>query len=317
MEAAALLVIVASALVSGSGGSLSSLHGSSSDEHCRHPANEGWWPGVQTALAHLDSLPCIREGSDSAIAVPTSLQQRVCVGDDITDVLGRVVGRAEPANSCVPAHHVQQWLTTADGRLVPALQKWFVRGSACAGGGLSSRRVLFFCGGGTDDQPAITWSGVAEEARFWATRASWMRGLPPVAAALLGADGHPSAAPPACEEEVHIGVPTLCDLLPPPEWLPRYERLVEARVDQSYGGDWATGSLEDNRAKELAQTHSLIEAGWRADVARGELTQERMDQLVVQLRAEAAVAASVDDSERVRCQPVVVDRRQFKIRLCS
>ena len=136
-----------------------------------------------------------------------------------------------------------------------------------------------------------------------------MRGLPPAAEAFTAADLLATAAPPACEEEMHIGVPSLCDLLPPPGWLSRYERLAEARpddVDQRRTGDWATGDLEDKRAKELAQTHSLIEAGWRADVARGELTQERMNQLVTQLRAEAAVAASVDDSERVRCHTVLI-----------
>ena len=267
----------------------------STDSFC---STDGWWPGSEAALAHLDSLPCVREGTGDFVAA--SMQQRVCVGEDITDALGRVVGRAEPTDSCVPAQHAQQWLTTAEGRLVPALQKWFVRGTACAGGSLSSRRVLFFCGGGANNQPAITWSGVPEEARFWATRASWMRGLPPAAAALAGADA--LAAPPACEEEVHVGVPALCDLLPPPDWLPRYERLIEARpdvVDQSSAGDWTTGVHENIRAKELALTHSLIEASWQADVARGELTQERLEQLVVQLRVEAAVAASVDDSERV------------------
>lgn len=260
-------------------------------------------PQVEAALAHLDTLACVHEGA----AVPASLQQRVCVGEEVTDQLGRIVGQAEPANSCIPAQHVQQWLTTADGRLVPALQKWFVHGTVCAGGGSSSRRVLFFCGGGANNQPTIMWSGEAEEARFWATRASWMRGLPPAAAALLaGTDALTSAAPPvACEAEVHVGVPALCDLLPPPEWLSRYERLVEVRlddVDRSTTEGWATGDFEDSREKELAQTHSLIEAGWRADVARGELTQERMDQLVLQLRAEAVVAASVDDSERVSSQ---------------
>jgi hypothetical protein len=301
-------LLAGSALLGAAGSSFASFAGSGGggDEHCRHPENEGWWPGAEAALRHLDELlPCVR---DDGAAGPTSLQQRVCVGEEVTDTLGRVVGRAEPTNSCFSAQHVQQWLTAADGRLVPALQKWFVRGTACGGGGgLSSRRVLFFCGGGAGNQPAITWSGPAEEARFWATRASWMRGLPSAAsAALAGLEaGAAAAAPPACEEELHVGVPALCELLPPPEWLPRYERLLRARPDElvqasGAAAGWSTGQLEDSRAQELAKTHALIEAGWRADVARGELTQERFDELVVQLRAEAAVAASVDDAERAR-----------------
>ena len=127
-----------------------------------------------------------------------------------------------------------------------------------------------------------------------------MRGLPPAAAAFVEAGELASAAPPvACEAEVHVGVPRLCELLPPPEWLPRYERLVEMRpddLDQSRSGGWATGDFEDIRAKELAKTHSLIEEGWRADVARGDLSEEQMERLLLQLRDEAVMAASVDDS---------------------
>ena len=160
--------------------------GSSADSKCQHPSNAGWWAGTEAALAHLNTLGCVREGGEG------HLQQQVCVGEEVVDALGRVVGRAEPSNSCLAAEHVQQWVTTADGRLVPALQKWFVRGTACSGGGLSSRRVLFSCGGGAGNLPAITWSGPAEEARFWATKASWMRTLPPaVSTVMQGLDAMP------------------------------------------------------------------------------------------------------------------------------
>ena len=293
------------ALLSSSPGSAASPSaGSKTDSKCQHEANAGWWPGTPNALALVDTLGCVREGSEG------HLQQQVCVGEEVVDALGRVVGRAEPTNSCLAAEHVQQWVTTADGRLVPALQKWFVRGTACSGGGPSSRRVLFFCGGGAGNLPAITWSGPAEEARFWATKASWMRTLPPaVSSVMQGLESVPEgSAPLACEEELHVGVPALCDLLPTPEWLPRYERLLLANPEEpdpvAAGGGWETGATEDSRPAELAATHALIEASWQLDVERGDITPERKAALVVGLREEAVISSAVDDSARPRPETV-------------
>ena len=268
--------------------------------HGQCPAQDaahGWWPRTAGAQALLEGLPCVGGPGEG----------RVCLGGDVTDEHGRLVGSAEPADSCFPPAAVQQWVTTQEGRLVPALQRWFVRGAACGDGEgrRASRRVLLFCGGGAGNQASVAWSGPAEEARFWATRASWMRTAPPPPSPLM-----PGTLPPvACEGELHIGVPGLCEALPPPEWLPRYERLLSQHpaAEEAAQSDWALGAgaaVPSSRQDELAATHELIEASWREDVARGELSAARMEELLRGLRAEAAVAAAVDDSQRPRPETV-------------
>lgn len=237
--------------------------------HAAGPDTLGWWPNSSKALHLLAAeKQCI-----------SSNDLRVCSGQD-TRVGGRLAGSSIRDSSSMAATQAQQWLTTLDGRVVQALVEWFQGGEPCSGSvSRSSVRVLYFCGGGTVSE--IVWSGEPDEARMWATHAEWMR---------------PPRHSLSCEIEVHVGVPGLCDLLQPPDWLERYQLLM--RVDVSEEID--TEKAERRRAEELDATHRLIQEGWELAAARGEISVARLGELGAGLLKQATVAGIVSDSSRPR-----------------
>jgi hypothetical protein len=222
-------------------------------------------PNISAALSVLDSISaaphCLSLSSDGSSSSSDVVRLVLCPGQTITAGLGsRLIGRSQRRITSVTARQAQQWLTTGDGRLVPALAEWYQGGDACGGPERARRRqnigseaqVLYFCGGGAGDTPALLWAGDPHEARMWATRAEWMRPrlrrstksspgrtevLDPTGR--LGAAGKLAAgaggvwdaealASDQCEWELHVGLPALCTLLSPPPWLERYERLIKA-----------------------------------------------------------------------------------------